>query len=175
LRRTPTHKGVFSPTFHISGPCKNTRIYNNVIYINRKPDDKIDRTILKMDNWGGPWPEDTLLANNIFYVDDEASFQFGEDKRTVFRNNVYYGKIINRPEDAAACAQNPMFQRPPNGTTSGFTALKAFTLQKGSPCIAAGLPIPNNGGRDLFGNPVATDGPNCIGVHETIDGKTPGR
>ena len=165
LRQATTHKGVFSPTFHISGPCKNTKIYNNVIYINRKPDNNIDRTIVEMDNWGGPWPEDTVFANNIFYVEDAASFQFGKDKRTVFRNNVYYGKIDHRPDDSAPCVQNPMFRQRPNAAPEGFEALKAFMLQKDSPCIGAGLPIPDNGGRDFFGNPVPTDGPTSVSVH----------
>ena len=175
LRPTPTHKGFFSPSFHISGPCKNTKIYNNVIYINRKPSDKIDRTILKMDNWGGPWPEDTLLANNIFYVEDEAAFEFGEDVKTVFKNNVYFGKIGNQPKDARSTTQAPMFERTADGTIQGIEALKAFMLNADSPCIGAALPIPNNGGRDFFGNPVSKDGPHCIGVHEAITGKMTSR
>ncbi|TWT82360.1 hypothetical protein CA13_38220 [Planctomycetes bacterium CA13] len=166
LRATPTHQGVFSPVFHITGPCKNTKIYNNVIYINRKPDDKIDRTIVKMDNWGGTWPEDTLFANNIFYVEDEASFQFGEDQKTMFKNNVFYGKIRHEPGGTQAKNQDPMFQRLPSGTGGSFPALKAFMLQKGSPCVAAAHPIHDNGGRDFFGNPVPQDGPKCIGIHE---------
>ena len=58
-------KGMFSPTFHISGPCRDTQIYNNLIYITKKPNANIDRTLLQMDNWGGPWPEDTKFWNNI--------------------------------------------------------------------------------------------------------------
>lgn len=169
LRQAPTHQGVFSPTFHISGPCKNTQIYNNVIFINRKPNDKIDKTILKMDNWGGPWPEDTVFANNIFYLQDTASFQFGEDKRTLFTNNAYYGTINNLPADSAACTLDPKFQHLPLRAPDGFEELKAFLLQKGSPCIGAGRPIPNNGARDFFGNAVAKDGPRCIGAHAAND------
>ena len=175
LRRTLTHQGVFSPTFHISGPCESTRIYNNVIYVNRKPDDKIDRTILKMDNWGGPWPEDTLLANNIFYVEDEASFQFGEDKKTVLKNNVYYGKISHQPEDARSIIRDPMFDRILDHRGKGFAALEAFMLTRESDCIGTALPIPDNGGRDFFGNPVGEDGPKCIGVHEAVFGEMPRR
>jgi hypothetical protein len=166
LRASPTHKGFFSPSVHISGPCKQTKIYNNVIYVSRKPDDKMDTTILKMDNWGGPWPEDTVFANNVFYVEDEASFQFGEDVKTVFRHNLYYGKIGDRPDDSSPTAHNPMFRRVPIDTRDRLESLKAFMLHADSPCIGAAAPIPDNGGRDFFGNPVSTDGPKCIGVHE---------
>jgi hypothetical protein len=173
LRPTPTHKGIFSPSFHISGPCKNTKIYNNVIYVNRKPDDTMDKAILRMDNWGGPWPEDTLLANNIFYVQDEATFQFGEDVKTAFHNNLYFGKFGNRPEDAQSTTHAPMFERLPDDTHDGIEALQALMLDKNSPCIGAALPIANNGGRDFFGNPVSTDGPKCIGAHEASKAPSP--
>ena len=159
----------FSPTFHISGPCHGSKIYNNIIVIPKKPSTKIDKTILKMDNWGGPWPVDTLFANNIFYVEGEATFQFGKDEKTVFSNNVYHGKISNRPKDTAPISQDPMFQRILRGGDKGFEPLGAFLLKKGSPCIGAALAIPDNGGRDFFGSPVPKDGPNCIGVHETTD------
>jgi hypothetical protein len=39
-------------------------------------------------------------------------------------------------------------------------------LQQGSPLIGAGVLIPNNGGRDFWGNPVSADGPPSIGAHE---------
>jgi hypothetical protein len=101
LRSTGKHAG-FSPTFHISGPCKNTKIYNNVIYITRKPDDKIDRRLLKMDNWGGPWPVNTWFANNVFYAEDTVQYDFGNAINTVFENNLYYGDHRDSPSDRKA-------------------------------------------------------------------------
>nr|MBD3622568.1 hypothetical protein [Sunxiuqinia sp.] len=46
----------------------------------------------------------------------------------------------------------------------GFEVLKNFMLQKTSPCKDAGTAIENNGGQDLFGNPL--EGKTTIGVHE---------
>ncbi len=165
LRAVGKHKG-FSPTFHISGPCHGNTIHNNLIVVPRKPAGKIDRKILKMDNWGGPWPVDTLFANNILHVEDTASFQFGKDKKTVFRNNVFFGRFNNMPKDEGAIMKDPRFERLLRGGEKGFDVLKAFRLKNGSPCIGAALPIPGHGGRDLFGNPVTKGGPSCIGVHE---------
>jgi hypothetical protein len=96
LRAVGKNKG-FSPTFHISGPCHDNKIYNNIIIVPKKPNGAIDKKILKMDNWGGPFPVDTLFANNIFYVEDQATFLFGKDKKTVFKNNLFYGKYKKLP------------------------------------------------------------------------------
>ncbi len=166
LRAEGKHKG-FSPTFHISGPCIDNQIYNNIIVVPKKPKGPIDKKILKMDNWGGPWPVDTLFANNIFYVEGEASFLFGKDKKTVFSNNVYFGKFTKLPKDGKAIVKAPMFESLIRGKANGFKVLKAFMLKNDSPCRGAARPIPDNGGRDFFGNPVSKDGPKCVGVHET--------
>jgi mannose-6-phosphate isomerase-like protein (cupin superfamily) len=84
---------------HITGPVKNTNIYNNLILVKPKSDAQIDRTLVKMDNWGEIWPENTLFKNNFFIVDGEAGFELGKDTGTVFENNVYIGNIKNLPED----------------------------------------------------------------------------
>ena len=166
LRATGKHKG-FSPTFHISGPCMDNKIYNNIIIVPKKPEEAIDRSIIKMDNWGGPWPQKTLFANNIFQVEDEADFEFGKDKETAFRNNVFQGKYKNLPEDPKAILADPLFGKMLRGGDKGFEVLKAFMLKPGSPCIGSAMPVPDNGSRDFFGNPVPEDGPECIGAQES--------
>jgi hypothetical protein len=165
LRVTGKHEG-FSPTIHISGPVMNSKIYNNVIVIPQKPEEGIDRKVLKMDNWGGPWPEGTLFANNIFYVEGEGIFELGKDKNTVFKNNVFYGKIEGLPNQESLLSSDPMFKGLLGGGVNGFESLGVFMLQKNSPYIEKAMPIPNNGGRDFFGNPVPENGPFSIGVHE---------
>ncbi len=42
--------------------------------------------------------------------------------------------------------------------------LAAYRLQHGSPCIGAGLPIPDSGGRDFWGNAVPEGEPPSIGA-----------
>jgi len=44
--------------------------------------------------------------------------------------------------------------------------LKVCMLQAGSPCIGAGITIPDNGGRDFWGNRVPEGIPPAIGAHE---------
>lgn len=137
VRRQPTRQGVFSPLFHISGPCRDTRIYNNLIYMSSKPTPDVDRTLLKMDNWGGPWPDSTIFSNNIFYTKDDTSYDFGQATGTVFENNLYFGEHRNRPTDAHAVLADP---RSVGGNAIGSArdSLVRFRLSANSPCIGTG-------------------------------------
>ncbi|MCG8307133.1 MAG: right-handed parallel beta-helix repeat-containing protein [Cytophagales bacterium] len=165
-RAEPTkRKGYFSPTFHISGPCKNSRIYNNVIYVPRKKSDEIDKTIVHMDNWGGPWPENTFFANNIFYVEDTADFVWGESRGHIFKNNLYYGAFRSPPSDKSALYGDPQFLKPEVGI-HGISSLKGFKLQKDSRGIASGLKVIDERIEDFYGNEVLPDNNPSIGIHE---------
>lgn len=156
-------RGWFSPTMHISGPVEDTKIYNNVIIIPEKPSENIDQTIVEMDNWGGPWPESTLFANNIFYVLEKVDFYFEDDKNTTFTNNCFYGEFENLPEDPSAIFDVPQFENI-SARGGGFEVLKNFMLEKTSACKDAGIEIKNHAKKDLFGNTV--EPPVNIGVHE---------
>ncbi len=164
LRTTGKHAG-FSPTFHISGPCRDTRIYNNTIYVTRKPSAKIDRTIVKMDNWGGPWPVGTHFANNIFFVEERADWEMRKARRTVFERNCFFGEHMKRPPDEGAILADPLFAGPVTATP-GLDSLKGFILRAGSPCIGAGKKVDDNGGRDFRGAKLPAGRPS-IGAHET--------
>jgi len=148
--RAVGHAAGFSPTFHISGPVKNTRIYNNLIYVPKKPNSRIDRTIIKMDNWGGPYPEATFFANNIIFVAEKADFDWGKSKANNFINNVYFGEFDNMPDDVRAIHANPKFVgkvKDPDGKWNP-EALRPATE---SPCIDSGIAITHNGGKDCSG------------------------
>jgi hypothetical protein len=135
---------------HLSGPIENTQIYNNVFIIPEKQSGDIDRTIVKMDNWGGPWPENTTFANNIFYVEGSAGFNFKGDINTKFTNNCFYGTFENLPSDPAAIFEDPQFVNVA-ARGAGFEVLKNLMLTKSSPLKGKGVVIENNGGKDLFG------------------------
>ena len=146
LRPDPTQaKGMFSPTFHISGPCLDTKIYNNLIYIPKKPNQRIDRTLLKMDNWGGPWPSQTLFANNIFYTEEQTSYDLGKANHTVFQNNLYFGAHQHRPDDPQAILADPCF------LDRGDLPGQRFQLLPTSPCIGTGRILPDRGDFDYAG------------------------
>ena len=169
LRRQPTREGIFSPTFHITGFCKDTKIYNNTIVVPKKPGEAIDHSIIRMGDWGRAWPENTRFENNIFYVEEKAEYKLGEDVGTAFLNNLYYGTQKNRSADPQAIVSDPRFAsltlaaipaRDASFVKKGFADdryILNFRLQKDSPCVGKGLIIPDNNGQDLLGHPVLKD------------------
>jgi hypothetical protein len=126
IRPYPTKReGPFSPIFHITGPVENTTIKNNTIIL---PKETLDNTILKMDNWGNLWPKETFFENNIFYSEGPSRFVFGEDLKTQFNNNVYYGDIENLPTDPRAIFNKPNFINE-DDRGNGFEVIKNFMLK----------------------------------------------
>ena len=140
-------------TFNISGPCRDTQIYNNTIFIGPK----LTMNLVLPGDWGGDWTESTRFANNIFSVEGKAKFDFGGMRKTVFENNVFHGNIENRPADATAIVADPKLTAPGTGT-------EGCKLAPNSPAKGAGLVIENNGGRDFFGNKLPVDKPDVGAV-----------
>ncbi len=150
-------------TMNILGPVENTQIYNNVFIIPANPVTDGPLTIVDMNTWGGPWPINTLFANNIFYVEETADFHFKEDIDTKFISNCFYGKFENMPEDPSAIFEDPELVDV-TARGDGFEVLINFMLKKNAPCIGKGILVENNGGKDIFGNEIL--GETSIGIHQ---------
>jgi hypothetical protein len=58
-----------------------------------------------------------------------------------------------------------MLVDPGNGKL-GFDSLEGYKLKDGSPCIGAGVPIKDNGGRDFWGNKIPEGKNPDVGVHQ---------
>jgi len=98
--------------FHLSG-ADHTTVEDNAIYVG----DGLDVQMLVVTEWSG-WSTGAMFRNNRFFVDGVARYGHGvkraEDgtylmepgwggaKDIVFENNVYAGKHIDQPDDAAA-------------------------------------------------------------------------
>jgi hypothetical protein len=116
-------------------------------------------------SWGG-WARDTRFSNNIFYyAGGSAPWRFGESAGNVFRHNVFYGDHQDLPPDEHAITSDPMLVAPGSGR-EGMDSLAGYQLRAGSFCLGAGAVIPDNGGRDFWGNPVPRDRPPDIGAHQ---------
>jgi hypothetical protein len=92
-------------TFNITGPCQNTLICNNVLYVGKK---QVVNAI-SSGNWGNAWPDDTRFINNLFYVDlgGSARFDLGGMTKVVFDHNFFWGHFKNRPADVHAVTMSP--------------------------------------------------------------------
>ena len=144
----------------LSGPVKNTLIYNNTIYVGKNEDVDL---VLHTD-WTG-WASDTYLYNNIFYVEGAARILSygvtgnpdgsytsapgpGKSANNVYDYNVYYG--VKPGDDPHAITADPLLVKPGQARNRPDT-VAAYSLQKDSPVIDAGKLIQNNGGKDFAG------------------------
>ena len=94
IRPYPTsRRGVFSPTFHITGPVENTHIHDNIIIIPKK-NQNVDNTIVRIDNWGGPWPMKTTFENNKFYFEGDMKNQLRKRKDIEFIGNIFSKQLV---------------------------------------------------------------------------------
>lgn len=167
------HRGI-----KLSGPVKNTLIYNNTIYVGKA--ENVD-LVLHTD-WTG-WASDTYLYNNIFYVEGKARiFAYGvtgnadgsyisapgpgKSTHTVFDYNGYYG--VPPADDAHALTADPLLQNPGRAGV-GRQTVAGYTLRAGSPAIDSGKTMSSDDDRDFFGTPVPQCGRVDRGAVESRD------
>jgi hypothetical protein len=157
------HRGI-----KLSGPVKNTLIYNNTIYVGK--DEDVDVVI--HTDWTG-WASDTYFYNNIFYVEGKARFSYGakanpngsyvpapgpgNSTNNVYDYNVYYG--VAPADDPHALTSDPLLINSGHAAI-GRNTVAGYALQTKSPAINSGRAIAPSGGRDFMGNPV----PSCGGI-----------
>lgn len=133
-------------------------IYNNVFYIAPGTNGNIIH-----ENSGNNHKYN--YYNNIVYNNSTlADYAFGNgtgiQNRTI-SNNLFFGQHHpTEPADAFKIISDPMFVNPGSGAF-GISSVSGYKLKTGSPAVASGLSIVNNGGFDYFGNIVLpTSSPN---------------
>ena len=133
--------------------------------IPEKPEEKIDRTLLEMDNWGGPWPENTQIANNILYIENQADISWGESTHHSMTSNMISGKLDNMIDRDKNLFDNPGWQNLKD-VTDQKVSLKNLQLKPESPCIDKGVSMAEQVIRDFFGNEVKPGEQPDIRIHE---------
>jgi hypothetical protein len=141
--------------FHISG-AKNTRIYNNTVYVGPQQ----DLPLVLFNDWDGGSAVDTFLYNNIFYVDGRVTYDWGKSRNHVFEHNVFWGRHENPPADPHAVTNQPALVKP-GGGGAGFDSLAGYRWREANACLP-GKRLPDSGRRDFFGNPIPE--PPCVGA-----------
>lgn len=122
IRTRLTRVGTFSPNIHLAGPVKNTTICNNILHVNKKPEGKVDRSMMTFDSWGG-FSDSTLVKDNIFYTAESTTFNFTESTNNTFDGNYYLGKFTVKPEDANARYLSEAYQKIVDKANDGFGGL----------------------------------------------------
>lgn len=145
----------------LSGPVKDTRIYNNTIYVSMGRG--VD--VVLFTDWDG-WPEKTAFVNNIFWATREARIGhaiarakdgqhtsapgFGESRGNVFDANVYFG-LVTHVEDAHAFTADPLIMAVGTGGL-GRRTLEGYALRGDSAARKTGKLLEKNGGKDFWGH-----------------------
>lgn len=141
-----------------------SQVYNNVVYSN------IASSSLANSSGGATTLNKAtyVFRNNVFHAAVSGP-GIGKGAKSSFDRNLYFGTSAVSG-DASAKTGNPLFVAPGtggSGTKEGWalSSLSGYKLQKGSPCINAGVTISGNGGRDFWGDSLSL-GAVDIGVHE---------
>ena len=140
-----------------SGAATNTQIYNNTLYIGSG----LSPIIFGAHLWGGTggWANNTTYSNNIIYNAGSGTYSLGGSTNNTFDANLFFGNHpSSEPSDSKKITANPLLQNPGSGGT-GMNTLDGYMLLSGSPAIASGVVISNNGGRDFFGTPLPGGAP----------------
>jgi hypothetical protein len=168
--------------FSASPNASDCGVYNNTVFNDHGP----------AVGFGGlPMPNVTF-ANNLFLCSGDVIG--GDAQRGRFENNLYWsadgrtllfdgratlrewaettgqekagGTILGRYLNPRVNGVNEVNEVPTLTDPTRLPDLKAYRLQPDSPCLKAGIPIANNGGRDFWGNPVPQTGKPAIGACE---------
>jgi hypothetical protein len=166
FRNEGLHAG-FSPVIHVPGPVVNTRIYNNLVVRRKRAAASVDPSFITFDNWNG-FADSTLLANNIFCIEEGTGIKYGKSTGTHFTHNAYYGLFTILPDDSYAITVPPGFVQ-----QNIFTGKEpaGFKLAYTSPCIHKGMIIAAHPVRDYFGNWLQPTEVPSIGVHQVNNAK----
>jgi len=168
--------------FSASPNASDCRVYNNTVFNDHGP---------AVGFCGLPMPNVTF-SNNLFLCSGDVVG--GEAQRGRFENNIYWSvdgrgllfdghdtlqewaettgqekagdTIVGKNLDPKVNQLNEVHEVQTLTDPTRLPDLKAYKLQPDSPCLKAGTPIENNGGRDFWGNPVPQDDRPTIGACE---------
>ena len=163
-------------TFHLTGPVKDVRIYNNTIFIGPA----MDLPLFLFTDYRG-WADGVYVANNIFYVAGKTQYShgtwkhldgsyvvapgFAQSRNIKFENNFYFGHHADPPPDSNRRTADPLLVGPGSGAR-GFDSLRGYKLKDGSPCVGIGVSITDNGGLDFWGGTLTPGKNPSIGAYE---------
>lgn len=180
--------------FNLTDAIDDTRIYNNTIYASRNSAGNSTHLFFCYDKGqnilnGRSLPHNTLVANNIFWLDEMGGNELSKCSETVYKNNLITGKnhnsgpsngTVTTKTDSAGNevylyrevsgnirAMDPLFI---NGgrASMGLESCDVYKLYEGSPAIGKGIYIEDGFHEcptDFFGNPIDKDNVN-IGAYQ---------
>lgn len=159
-RAQPNGAGIF-----LTGRVTGSQVYNNTII----QTDATHNQAISFNNWGGEWPDNNFIYNNIFYtVGAVGTFNRAsryDDLGNLLSNNLYWGTISPPVDGTTPLDINPLTADPMFANPTGNTAVD-FKVGAGSAAIGAGRLIADNGGADYYGSFLSPTAPPTVGFYE---------
>jgi len=160
--------------FHFAGKVNDNYLYNNTVYVGAGLLKTVDS--MKCGDIGPrkQGPVNTSLYNNIIYNTEASGARYTlTGTNYVWDYNLFYGyHPSGEPSDAHKLTSDPLLVNPGSGGT-GRSTVDGYKLQAGSPARDSGMTVPNNGGKDYWGNTVPTGSGADRGAHEYTTGAQP--
>lgn len=122
VRQRKTRVGIFSPTIHIGGPCKNTLIEYNILHIGTKPSAQADRKVITSDSWSG-YADSTTFRGNVFYASEPSAFNLTKSTNNHFEGNYYLGTFTGKPTDSRGHKLSAYYTALVGGNTDALLGL----------------------------------------------------
>lgn len=147
--------------FCINYPNTSTFIYNNTVFIPRHLSPLIISERREAD-------KTYVFVNNLIYnLSPTADYKWFNAKRTI-SNNLFYGyHPANEPDDPEKITADPLMTNPGSGGM-GLGTVTGYKLKGSSPAIGTGTVVPDNGGKDYFGNEVSSAEKPNIGFYNKM-------
>jgi len=130
----------------VCGTEQNNQIYNNVFY--EKTPALTPLNVI--DNENNSNASNARFYNNVFDIDPSLGSSVGYVNATTlaWNSNTFFGDHpAGEPSDPRKLTGDPGFVSAGNGPDG-------YKLAPGSTSLSSGVPVPNNGGHDYWGNPV---------------------
>jgi chitodextrinase len=148
ISQNDKHNGFSGTTINVSDPCE---FYNNIFY------NATGEGIIVKDN------AKATFINNIFHTTG-GNLPYPAGPK--FYSNSFFGHVPPI-QGVNNIVGDPRFINPGQGK-DGLDTLEGYKLKSDSPLIGAGRFVENNGGKDLWGNPLYKGAPD-IGAFEAPD------
>jgi hypothetical protein len=103
-----------------------------------------------------------IASNRLEHIGGDGTGTFRAPKGCRFERNLFFGSGQITP-DAMKILADPRVSAPGVGGM-GLRSVDGYKLRAGSPALNSGVFVPENGGRDFWGNRVPDLAPPCIGA-----------
>lgn len=140
--------------------------YNNTIYIGPG----ISQTVINENNAN---KRNIAFKNNIVLKEGAGTASLNLRSGAVVLAGNNFTNVSGSSADTTAVKGDPRLLA--RGTATSIDAALGYRLHQSSPLLGSGMSIPNNGGKDFFGNPVPATGAVSVGAYNGpgVAGPTP--